>query len=148
MNELSLTGETTETHVIAVPADARAVLEEQGVPVPESITLLLREATLGERRRWQAGQANTAKSEDDQRERIVLLVLKRVAPDTDERVVRAVLDEANNSALMQLMLACITGYMPDPKDATEATGKSLKQATERVFAMPSATSPSPATSTD
>lgn len=116
-----------------VSDEARETLKEQSIEAPEVLTLYLKPCTGRERKKFEQ-HIKDCKTEDDQREFVADLLLKRMDEGTDRRIVREVLEDANTDDLNGLMYAFINGVMPDPKELRRATRRVAAQITPRMLA--------------
>ena len=116
-----------------ITAEARAALAEQDITAPESLTLYLRAATGRERKKFEV-RVRGCKTQVDQRELVTDLMLSRMEPDTDRRLVREVLEDADDTALNQLMYAYVNGVVPDPKALAKAVQGAVARSTPRMLA--------------
>ncbi|MDO4246213.1 MAG: hypothetical protein Q4C89_09335 [Deinococcus sp.] len=131
--------------------DAREALEEQGITdVPKQLTLYLRSATGRERKKFQA-RLQTCKSEDDLREMLADLLLTRMDQGSDRRIVREVLEDADQTAMNQLQYAYVNGVIPEGKAlerAVQATAARLTPRALDALAVTSRPSSQPSTESD
>lgn len=131
--------------------DAREALKEQGITdVPEHLTLYLRSATGRERKKFQARLQN-CKSEDDLREMLADLLLTRMDEGSDRRIVREVLEDADQTTMNQLQYAYVNGVIPEGKAlerAVQATAARLTPRTLDALAVTSRPSSPPSTASD
>lgn len=108
---LDITGGSTPL-IIPVPEKTAARLKEQGVDAPEAVTLNLVEASIGERRKL--GERETlARAQDKPEEFVAELMMLRATVGTDERVVRALVDDMTPSATAKVVHACTHGDLPN-----------------------------------
>lgn len=123
-----------------ISAEAREALREAGIEdVPECLTLYLRSATGRERKAFQA-RLGHCKTEDDVREMLADLLLPRLTPGFDRRILREVLEDADTTALNQLQYAYVNGVVPDPGNLERAIERTVARTTPRLLAALAANS--------
>ncbi|MFC6591672.1 hypothetical protein ACFP81_06380 [Deinococcus lacus] len=108
---------------IALPQDTKDALKEKGIEAPDHITLMLTEATLRERQKFDADQKGIAVT--DPVAWTKSLIMKRAEPGTDERVVDELLLDMGPSAIASISHAYVTGEVPDPKLVAQAVQQTL-----------------------
>lgn len=114
-----------------VSDEAKATLKEQNIEAPEVLTLYLKPCTGRERKKFEQ-HIKDCKTEDDQREFVADLLVKRTL-DVDRAIIRETLEDANTDDLNGLMYAFINGVMPDPKELRRATRRVAAQITPKVL---------------
>lgn len=114
-----------------VSDEARETLKEQNIEAPEVLTLYLKPCTGRERKKFEQ-HIKDCKTEDDQREFVADLLVKRTL-DVDRAIIRETLEDANTDDLNGLMYAFINGVMPDPKELRRATRRVAAQITPKVL---------------
>lgn len=122
-----------------ITEEAREALQEQQIEAPEHLVLHLRSATGRERKKFQAGLGK-CKSEDDLRELLADLLLTRMDEGTDRRIVREVLEDADQTALNQLQYAYVNGVIPEGKALERAVQATAARLTPRTLDALAATS--------
>lgn len=104
--------------------EAKEAIKQKGLEAPDTIDIILREATLRERMAWEADQSEGGRAHTDGVEWVTDLVLSRVKEPYDREIIKeAVLDMAP-SQIIGYTQAYITGEVPDPKLLTAAISKS------------------------
>lgn len=126
-------GENTAELHLPLPAETQAALEEAGIDAPAEVLLLLREATGRERQAFDAERQTIGVSNPV--EWVTRLMMRRAAPDTDERVVRELLNDMTETVIAQIVLAYVTGALADPKALLEAVQGTQMQMTNLLLAQ-------------
>jgi hypothetical protein len=100
---------------VPLPNATRTALQERGIEVPEFLVLLLRPATAREVEEL-AGYQVKPPSGPEATRMLRNLLLRRVAPDTDERVVDELVKDLPPTGVTQLMFMYTEGRPPNPKE--------------------------------
>ncbi|EYB67416.1 hypothetical protein DEIPH_ctg041orf0012 [Deinococcus phoenicis] len=113
---LDITGSKNIDLNIPLPAKTKKKLEGQDIPAPEAVTLHLEEASLSERKRYSQKEA-LARAQANTEGFLAELIMLRAAEGTDERVVRAMVDDMTATAAAQITHACMHGELPNAEGA-------------------------------
>lgn len=101
--------------------EGREVQPGELVDIPDKVVLLLREATMREKYRFERDQ----KAATDYHTWLTGILMRRAAPGTDERVVRELIVDMTESTVATLIHAYQTGEMPDPKLLGQVVSQTL-----------------------
>lgn len=110
---LDITGASCPDLCLPVPEHAKARLADQGVTdIPESVTLHLREASIGEATELSRREA-VARAQSDGQAFLTDLMMSRATPGTDRRVIEALVYVMAPSAAAKITHACVNGNLPN-----------------------------------
>lgn len=142
---LDITGTRTTALVLPLTPDAVEALTAAGVPVPHpaQVRLLLTEATMRERARFQSDQEPGGPGTADPMGWLTGLLLRRAEPGTDARVIAELLADMGPTDIAMLTHAYVMGVLPDPKVTAQAVQTTLSGMTTGLLGALGSAAPSP-----
>lgn len=113
--------ETNQNIIEQAKKEGRELKPNELVNIPEKVVLLLVEPSFREKYRFDREK----KAATDYVAWFTSLLMRRAAPDTDERVIRELIHDMSESAMANLTHAYLTGELPDPKVVGQVVRQTL-----------------------